>query len=101
MIRSLVEGIASGRSSLELARAFHDTIALALAEIVRRVADATGVRRVALTGGCFANRLLLSGLSSLLVREGFEVILHRRLPTGDGGISLGQAVIAAARNRKN
>ena len=99
LVRSLVEGIPSGRPSLELARAFHDTIAVALAEVVRRVADASGVRRVALTGGCFANRLLISGLSSILLREGFQVVMHRRLPPGDGGIALGQAVIAAARGQ--
>jgi hydrogenase maturation protein HypF len=53
--------------------------------------------RVALTGGCFANRLLLARTSDMLQDAGVAVHVHRHVPTGDGGIALGQAVSAAAR----
>jgi hydrogenase maturation protein HypF len=61
------------------------------------VAQAAGERRVALTGGCFQNRLLTERAAARLERAGFEVLLHRHVPPNDGGISLGQVAIAAAR----
>jgi len=50
---------------------------------------------VVLSGGVFHNRLLLSGVLSALHNQGFEVFYHQQVPAGDGGISLGQAVIAS------
>ena len=55
----------------------------------------TGLKRVALSGGVFQNMLLLKKSVDILEREGFEVFIHRRVPTNDGGISLGQAAAAA------
>ena len=54
-------------------------------------------QRVALTGGCFQNRLLTERAAERLERAGFEVLLHRLVPPNDGGISLGQIAVAAAR----
>ncbi|MDD5205816.1 MAG: hypothetical protein PHS17_10365, partial [Desulfobacterales bacterium] len=54
----------------------------------------TGLRRVALSGGTFQNRVLLKLTRSLLEEEGFQVATHREVPCNDGGISLGQAVVA-------
>jgi hydrogenase maturation protein HypF len=54
------------------------------------------INKVVLSGGCFQNRLLLEGLRSNLTTNGFEVFCHRQVPTNDGGIALGQAMIAAA-----
>jgi hydrogenase maturation protein HypF len=62
-------------------------------EVARRV----GCPRVALTGGCFQNKLLTERAAAALRREGFEVLLHREVPPNDGGICLGQAAVAAAR----
>jgi hydrogenase maturation protein HypF len=52
---------------------------------------------VALSGGCFQNRLLFSLAINRLKTAGFTVYVHRQVPANDGGISLGQAVVAAAR----
>ena len=61
------------------------------------VADAVGEERVALTGGCFQNRLLTERLAAALERAGHQVLLHAQVPPNDGGVSLGQVVVAAAR----
>jgi len=100
MVRDLIDGMGVGRPIAELARAFHETVAAMLVEAANRAAEATGVDRVVLSGGCFANRLLLEGMVDRLSAAGREVIVHRTVPAGDGGISLGQAVVAAARYRK-
>ena len=69
----------------------------AMAETIRHE---TGLNRVVLSGGCFQNRLLLTGCLDSLRKAGFEVFHHRLVPTNDGGISLGQAVCAGARHGK-
>ena len=61
------------------------------------VARAVAAERVALTGGCFQNRLLVERAVPRLRAAGIDVLLHRAVPPGDGGVSLGQIVIAAAR----
>ena len=65
------------------------------------LACAVGQPRVALSGGCFQNRRLLEHSARALRENGFEVLLHRQVPPNDGGISLGQAVVAAARLLRN
>lgn len=100
MIRDLVNGLAGGESIGRLAAAFHETCSRMLADVVEHVGVRTGLCRVLLSGGCFANRLLLERLTERLRAGGFEVISHREVPTGDGGIALGQAVVAAERLRR-
>ncbi|MBN2114660.1 MAG: carbamoyltransferase HypF [Acidimicrobiia bacterium] len=69
----------------------------ALVEGILAVAAAAGEPRVALTGGCFQNRILTERAAARLEGAGFEVLLHRRVPANDGGISLGQIAVASAR----
>ncbi len=77
---------------------FHNTVAAFLLAAARRAREATGLAVAALSGGCFANRYLTARLVGLLEADGFEVLTHRRVPTNDGGVALGQAVVAAARS---
>jgi hydrogenase maturation protein HypF len=72
----------------------------ALVEAIVTVARQVGQARVALTGGCFQNRLLSEWAAEGLRQAGFEVLVHRQLPANDGSISFGQAAVAAARLRK-
>jgi hydrogenase maturation protein HypF len=72
----------------------------AIAAMAEEIRKETGFNRVVLSGGCFQNRLLLEGCLEILNRSGFEVFTHCDVPTNDGGIALGQAVIAAAKVRK-
>jgi hydrogenase maturation protein HypF len=75
---------------------FHNTVAAATAEACARVAGAHGLGTVALSGGVFQNRLLLERAAATLQRAGLRVLVPRRLPPNDGGISYGQAAVAAA-----
>ena len=72
---------------------FHNTLAEAIVAVARRV----GVERVALSGGVFQNRYLTERAFRLLENAGFRPFTHQRVPPNDGGIALGQIVIAAAR----
>ncbi len=83
-----------------IAARFHDTLADAIVAGCRRARDAGAPATVALTGGCFQNRRLTERAHAGLVRAGFEVLLHRRVPCNDGGIALGQVAIAAARGAR-
>ena len=58
------------------------------------------MKRVALSGGVFQNSILLTGLIRALEEKNFQVFSHQQVPTNDGGISLGQAVVAAAKVKK-
>jgi len=73
---------------------FHNTAAQIIAEMCKLIAGESGINQVALSGGVFQNRLLLKLATSALQREGFDVLTHHLVPANDGGISLGQAVIA-------
>ncbi|NLF32679.1 MAG: carbamoyltransferase HypF [Planctomycetes bacterium] len=97
MIRRLITEHAAGRDADDLALAFHQTAAAMLAEAACRAAETAGLDRAVLSGGCFANELLLTGLTGRLQDAGLAVYSHRAVPPGDGGLALGQAVVAAAR----
>lgn len=71
---------------------FHRTVAAMVVEGVQTASSRTGLRRVVLSGGVWNNRYLLSHVKRRLLQDGFSVYTHRITPSGDGGISLGQAV---------
>jgi hydrogenase maturation protein HypF len=97
MLAAVQEEIDKGVATADIARAFHDSIAEVVARMALHVKARTGIGVVALSGGCFQNRLLLAASVDRLQRNGFTVLVHRRVPTNDGGLGLGQAVIVAAR----
>lgn len=76
---------------------FHRAIGALTAEICHAIREETGENRVALSGGVFANLLLLSDVFTRLEKDGFEVYTNELVPSNDGGISLGQAWICAER----
>jgi hydrogenase maturation protein HypF len=73
---------------------FHRTLAQVVRQMCRELASRTGISKVALSGGTFQNRLLLRLVVAALEEAGLSVLTHGEVPTNDGGISLGQAVIA-------
>jgi len=96
LFASLLEKRLEGEDPEALAFAFHAALAALIAQAVVRTSERTGIRRAALTGGCFQNRLLLSMTQERLGQSGMEVLIHHLVPPNDGGIALGQAVAAAA-----
>jgi hydrogenase maturation protein HypF len=95
MIEAILADLRRGVEGGVIAARFHNALVGALIT----VAQAVGQPRVALTGGCFQNRLLTERAADQLEHTGFEVLLHRLVPPNDGGISLGQVAVAAARLR--
>ena len=94
LLSALIEDLHQGVSKEMISVKFHNTVAQVINEMCRLITDETGITQVALSGGVFQNRLLLRKTVSLLEGSGFQVFTHRQVPCNDGGISLGQAVIA-------
>jgi hydrogenase maturation protein HypF len=95
VMAGLVDRLRSGAEVADLAAAFHDAVVRATVAAVSSCASSAGIGTVGLTGGVFVNRLLLDGVRNSLAAAGFDVLTHRILPCNDGGVALGQAVIAA------
>ncbi len=97
LIRALALDVLDGIPAGVISACFHNT----LAQMVRRVCDqlrqTTGLQRVALSGGVFQNRFLTERCLELLESGGFQVFTHSLVPPNDGGLALGQAVIAGRR----
>ncbi len=97
VIHSAVSDLLGGTPPAVVSGRFHRAVAQLIARIANQIREERKLNRVALSGGVFQNLLLLSQTKQLLRASGFEVFSHRRVPTNDGGISLGQASIANAR----
>jgi hydrogenase maturation protein HypF len=100
LIRSVVEDVRARVAPGVVAARFHNGLARVVAEVCTALRDRTGLATVALSGGVFQNALLLERVSDGLEQRGFRVLTHSRVPCNDGGISFGQAVVAAARDRR-
>jgi len=96
VIRAVVRDVQDGLPLAEIGARFHLTLIRLFTDLCGAIRTDSGLNRVALSGGVFQNSILLSGLGQALSDKGFEVYSHRKVPANDGGISLGQAVIAAA-----
>ncbi|MFQ6122123.1 MAG: carbamoyltransferase HypF [Dehalococcoidales bacterium] len=94
LFSAIIGDLSRGVSSASISMKFHRTIAQVVMKMCQRLANRTGINRVALSGGVFQNRLLLKLTVATLERAGLGVLTHREVPTNDGGVSLGQAVIA-------
>lgn len=99
-IRAIVRDIEKGEGFGRISSRFHSTIADIIVCVCQRIRCETGLNRVALSGGVFQNALLLAMTVNRLAENGFEILRHTQIPCNDGGISLGQALVAAALARK-
>jgi hydrogenase maturation protein HypF len=95
VLTELVADLRRSTPAAVLAARFHRGVARAVAEICRRARGRTGLTAVVLSGGVFANGLLEQECTALLAADGFTVLRHREVPPGDGGLALGQLVVAA------
>jgi hydrogenase maturation protein HypF len=96
LVAAVVRDLRRGRPVGSVAGRFHRTMAAATLEVCRAIRGMTGLGRVCLGGGVFQNELLSSDLVARLETVGFEVFLPRQAPVGDGGIALGQVLVANA-----
>jgi hydrogenase maturation protein HypF len=96
LVGAAAEEARRGAPAAALARRFHATVVEVIAEVCGRIRQETGLGDVALSGGVFLNALLTREVAARLGRDGFRVYRHRRVPPGDGGLSLGQLAVAAA-----
>jgi hydrogenase maturation protein HypF len=96
IIKQIVEDVQDKRESGIISAKFHNTMTEALLEMARKARDKTDLETVVLSGGVFCNRYLTNRLIEALRRDGFSVLYNRVVPSNDGGVSLGQAAIAAA-----
>ena len=99
LVAAAVADLAAGISGPVIAARFHNGVAAAIEQVCLTLRDRHGLDTVALSGGVFQNLLLTERVIALLAGRGFRVLVHRRVPCNDGGISFGQAVVAAARDR--
>jgi hydrogenase maturation protein HypF len=96
VIRAAAADSLAGVPVSTIAARFHNGLAAMIADVCQRIAAQTGLREVALSGGVFQNVTLLEKTLPLL--DDFVVYTHRLVPPNDGGLALGQAVIAAAQS---
>jgi hydrogenase maturation protein HypF len=95
MLAALVEDLRAGVAVSAISRRFHSGLVEIFARVARLLRGRTGLERVCLSGGTFQNVFLLEHLESRLRADGFSVFTHSEVPAGDGGLSLGQALVAA------
>jgi hydrogenase maturation protein HypF len=91
----LIADIRKQVSIPDMSRRFHSGLALVLADVAAKIRDARDLNHVCLSGGCFHNVLFFEFVLNALRKKEFEVYFHSDVPAGDGGLSLGQALIAA------
>jgi hydrogenase maturation protein HypF len=94
LFSAIVQDVRNQVPASMLSLKFHHTVAQIIAEMCKRIKKDTGIIQVALSGGVFQNRLLLRLVTAALKKEGFSVLIHHLVPCNDGGVSLGQAVVA-------
>jgi hydrogenase maturation protein HypF len=100
IIRGVVADIQNRIPLSEIGAKFHRTLICLFCDLCDVIRKESGLKRVVLSGGCFQNATLLSGMIRALRDHKFDVFSHEQVPTNDGGIALGQAVVAAAVAKK-
>jgi hydrogenase maturation protein HypF len=99
LIGAAAEDLTAGVAPPLIAARFHNGVAASIVAVCVQLREQTGLATVALSGGVFQNVLLTGRVVAGLADSGFRILLHSRVPCNDGGISLGQAAVAGARDR--
>jgi hydrogenase maturation protein HypF len=94
IVGGVVEAMLAEKPTATISSRFHRTMADVVVAGCERIREAGGVSAVVLSGGTFQNLLLVGQVVELLAGKGFVIYRHRRVPTNDGGLALGQAVLA-------
>ncbi len=94
MFTELIHDVKARTDSRQISSRFHTAIVDLFHRCCQQIRSETGMSAVALSGGCFQNSILFKHLSNILSADGFNVLSHSKVPCNDGGVALGQAVIA-------
>lgn len=100
MMEGIVRHIRAGLAPGVIAGMFHNTVIAMATEAATKAGEQKGLKQIVLSGGSFQNKYLFLGVLEGLVEKGFQVYYHQQIPANDGGIALGQAMIAARRQYK-
>ncbi len=98
VLDAILRDMTAGTPVPLIAASLHEAVAEMTVNMCSLIAEDTGIRTVALSGGVFQNRILLETIPARLTEAGFQVLRHVHMPSNDGCVSLGQATIAAAAN---
>lgn len=99
VVRCIVDDILAGVDRRSISGAFHKSVANMILKVAELLRSATGITKIALSGGVFQNVLLTTMTTESLARSGFEVYTQQSVPCNDGGLSLGQAYVVALASR--
>jgi hydrogenase maturation protein HypF len=94
LFAQILRDLQQGEGKAAISAKFHNTLVKIGADVCREIHRRGGPKKVTLSGGVFQNRFLLERMKAALENAGFDVLIHRQVPCNDGGLSLGQAVIA-------
>jgi hydrogenase maturation protein HypF len=101
-LRALLDDLTGNHlTPAQISRRFHESVVLAITEVCLELSKSTGIKDIVLSGGVFLNQYLLVRAEHMLTGAGIRVHTHSRVPTNDGGIAVGQAMVAAARARRD
>ena len=100
LIEELLKDQANGLSLPTISSRFHNTVSMMVLQVCDQVRNDLSIRNVVLSGGVWQNMTLLRRTIDLLSSQGFTVYFHRQVPTNDGGLALGQALVAIHRMDK-
>ena len=100
LVRAVTDDLRGGVAAPVVAARFHNGVAALIEDGCVLLRERTGLGTVALSGGVFQNLILAHRATARLEANGFRVLVHSRVPCNDGGISLGQAGVAGARDRE-
>ena len=99
-IKGIIFDLKTGIKPAAISGKFHNTIAAATCDKIVQINKQSGLKKVVLSGGVFQNKILLEKIVDKISAEGYEVYTHSQVPANDGGISLGQLIIAAKKRSK-
>ncbi|MCS7180007.1 MAG: carbamoyltransferase HypF, partial [bacterium] len=92
ILQEIIKDLKNGLSIGEISYRFHITISEIIKDMCKILRNERDINKVAISGGVFQNMFLLKDTYKKLKNEKFDVLIHKRVPTNDGGISLGQAI---------
>jgi len=99
LFEALLNDLSQNLPVAAISRRFHNGLVEGFVQLATLLRDKTELHRVCLSGGTFHNFYLSQRLEAQLSEAGFEVFTQKEVPSGDGGLSLGQALVAAAKLR--